>query len=820
MNNRQVTSTLKSILFCCITQISASAQTAETGGIIKGKLFGGNTPLTTGIQVGLYKAKDTTLIRKTLTNDTQEYIFNKLPDGAYLIGTGGLGYKKVFSGPYVLDAAHQTIIAAEHLVIPEAQELRQVDIQAKVPLVERRGDKVILNVAASALSAGNTAIDILSRAPGVSIDNTGRISLKGKAGVTILINNKPTYLSPEQVTNLLRATAASTIQSIEILANPSAKYDAAGSGGIINIKLKKSSGSGTNATLTAAGGYGTYYKSNGGINFNHQAKQLNIFGDYNYTNNKEYEDLSVQRSTAAGTEETFFNQQAKQAYLRRNHSYKAGVDYNLNENHVLGFLVSGYQNNVDVTDHIRTLIGSQALKTDSIILAENPGTNRYQNQTYNLNYKGVLDTMGQEFNADLDFSRVRNLEQVSYNNTFYDNGGMPYKPAYSFRNTMPSKIDIWAGQLNYTYPFNSKMKLETGVKASQVNTDNDFQSANLINGNWMNDASARNRFTYKEQVSAAFASLHKDFASTTLQVGLRTELTHSEGNSVTLQQVTKRSYLNLFPNLSIQQVLSKDHELGFSYSRRIDRPDYQSLNPFVYYADLYTLSQGNPLLKPQYSNAFELSYGYKKKTNVSLSYTNTSDVITTTLLADTIQKTLLMSEQNLASRRTVSMNVSRPVDLTSWWSTSNDLSLYYSRFSSPNLMGMPFSNGKLTLMINTVQSFQINKSVSAELSANYTSSQAYGTYVARPMYGVDLGLSKEFASKRASIKLSATDVFNQRKIQIQSAVVNQDYQLSQKQESRIFRLSLSYKLGSSSAKVPRARGNSSATEQGRVKSGN
>jgi outer membrane receptor protein involved in Fe transport len=385
---------------------------------------------------------------------------------------------------------------------------------------------------------------------------------------------------------------------------------------------------------------------------------------------------------------------------------------------------------------------------------------------------------------------------------------------------MPSRIDIRAAQLNYTYSFNSKMKLETGFKASYVYTDNDFQSANLVNGNWMDDPSARNRFTYKEQVSAAFASLHKEFASTTLQVGLRTELTKSEGNSVSLQQITKRSYLDFFPNFSLQQVLNTDHELGFSYSRRIDRPDYQSLNPFIYYADLYTLSQGNPALRPQYANAFELSYGYKKTTNLSLSYTHTSDVIATTLITDTVKKTLLLSEQNLASRRTVSMNVSRPVALTPWWSTSNDLSLYLSRFSSPNLMGLPFNNGKLTLMINTVQTFVINKSVSAELSANYTSSQAYGTYIAKPIYGIDLGVSKEFAAKRASIKLSANDVFNQRQIQIRSAVANQDYQLAQKQESRIFRLSLSYKIGSNSAKAPRVRENSSATEQGRVKSGN
>jgi len=362
------------------------------------------------------------------------------------------------------------------------------------------------------------------------------------------------------------------------------------------------------------------------------------------------------------------------------------------------------------------------------------------------------------------------------------------------------------------------MKLETGIKSSYVNTDNDFRSEQQVNNTWTNDVSQSNRFSYKENVNAVYVNLHKDLNSTTVQIGLRTELTHTEGKSITLQDESIRDYIDFFPSLSINQTISKDNVIGISYSRRIDRPDYQALNPFIYYVDLYTLSQGNPTLRPQYANSFEINYGHKQL-NISFGYTRTKDVITTTVLTDTIKKTVLLFDQNLAYRRTLSATISRPINLTNWWSTDNDITIYNSRFASPNLLGMPFKNEKTTLEISTIHTIKLSPTVNAELSANYTSSQVYGTYIAKPIYGMDLGVSKSFASERANIKLGINDIFDQRQIKIRSAILNQDYRLHQKQESRIFRLTFTYNFGSNTIKAIRDRSNSSSPEQGRVKSG-
>ncbi|MCX2449691.1 outer membrane beta-barrel family protein [Pedobacter sp. PLR] len=797
------------------------AQTKAPAYQIKGKVLDENQQELIYALVNLYQSKDSALVTGTLTNEQGEFNFLKALEGSYLIEVESMGYQKKFHGPFLVNTSHQMITITNIAMQPETKQLNAVTIFAKKPLIERKNGKVILNVASSTIASGNTAMEILSKAPGVTADNEGNFSLRGKAGVNIMIDGKLTYLSTAQLSHLLRATPGSSIQNIEIISNPTAKYDAAGTGGIININLKKNSSYGTNGNFQIGGGYGTFYKSDVGISLNHRSKKVNIFGNYNYGNNKEYEDLFVKRSTKAQESLTYFDQEAKQNYFKRNNTYKAGIDYYLNDHQIIGFMASGYVNNNKTTDLILTKIGAHPGTTDSTVLGDNPGKSTFRNQSYNLNYKAVLDTSGQEFNADIDYSRIKNTEQTTYQSQFTDANGTAFKSPLIFRNSTPAKINIFAAKLDYAYPFNPELKLETGLKSSYVNTDNDFQSAELQDNSWINDPTKSNRFTYKESINAAYAALHKTFeGGTNVQIGLRTELTHSEGNSITLQNLLKRSYLDFFPNFAINHSLSKDHDLGFSYSRRIDRPGYQSLNPFIYYADLYTLSQGNPALKPEYANALELTYGYQKKTNFALAYTKTKDVIATTLLTDTIKKTLLLYEQNLASRSTISFNINRPVVLTNWWSTNNDVTLYYSRFSSPELMGAPFKNGKTTFILNTTQTFLINKTLNAELAANYTSGQAYGTYIAKPIYGIDLGISKSFASERANLKFAINDVFNTREIKINSAIPLQDYRLSQKQESRIFRLTFNYNFGSTVIKPARERSNSSELEQNRVKSGN
>ena len=698
------------------------------------------------------------------------------------------------------------------------QQLNTVSVKAKKPLIQRKGDKVILNVANSVLAAGNSAFDILSKAPGVTVDNEGNISLKGKRGVSIMLNGKLTYLSTEQLTSLLRSTSGNSIESIEIMSNPSAKYDASGSAGIINIKLKKNQSEGTNGNITAGSGYGKYYKYNGSLMLNHRVNKVNLYGDYNYSENKDFQDLNVNRSNSSDAEQTFFNQKGREVYLHKDNSYRGGIDYYLNDKSVLGFSINGSFKNVGINSENRTFMGNKPLAYDSSVMAINPGTSKYMDQTYNLNYKITIDPLGQELNADVDYAHFFSNNKTVYNNYFYNASGNPLKAPLIYRNATPANVNILVGKVDYTLPLTSKMKFETGVKNSYVRTDNDFKFENLQSDAWNNDTSRSNKFIYKERVSAVYANLHKEYKSTSIQIGLRAEFTHSEGNSLTAKSLIKRNYLDLFPSIFINQTLASNHEVGVSYSRRIDRPDYQSLNPFLYFSDLYTYNQGNPLLNPQYTNAFEFSYGYKKIFNATLGYNMTRDVITTALLTDSIRKTLLIKDQNMERENTLSLNVSMPLAITKWWNTNGEVTLYHTNYSTPELMGIAFNSSKFTWLANTTHTFQLNQTLGAELTASYQSAQIYGTYRVKPICGVDMGLSKSFSDNKMNLKFSATDVFNQREANISSAIEQQDYQLYQKPETRVFRLTFSYNFGSKLIKAVRERANGSSVEQNRVKS--
>jgi hypothetical protein len=811
------------ILFLFILQVFAVdvyAQESKSGITIRGKaLENAKTPIVYA-SVSLLSLKDSTLIRGTLSDIDGSFIFNKVSKGTYIIAIESTGYRKSYSEIYKVDTNSNVLLLKDIYLKSDARQLDLVNISAKKALIERKNGNVTINVENSILAAGNSALEILSKAPGVSVDQEGNISLKGKRGVNVMIDNKLTYLSSTQLTELLRSTNGNSIKTIELIGNPSAKYDASGSGGIINIKLKKNTGFGTNGSVDLTGGHGRYHKLNTGINLNHRNKNLNIFGHYDYADSKDFENLSVIRSNKSGNEVTYFNNYGGDVNSRKNHNYKAGIDYYFNDNNVLGMVVTGYNRKGHSVNHSTTLIGSKPAVVDSLIQASNPLASKYSNQTYNLNFKSVMDTLGQELNIDIDYSRFNSNNQTVYNNYYYNTNGDLLKAPVIFRTMTPTKVDIWVGKIDYTYAITPKLKLETGLKSSIVQTDNDFSFENFSTDSWNNDVLKSNRFIYNENINAAYFNLNQEFKATTVQLGLRAEQTVSKGNSLTVQKLIKRNFLDFFPNVNVSQQLSRNQELGIAYSRRIDRPEYESLNPFLSYADIYTFSRGNPYLNPQYANSFDLNYSYKKTLNISVGYLHTKDVITSTLLTDTVNKTLILTDQNLASRTTYNFSANRPFMITKWWNTANDVTVYYSRFSSPNLMGMPFKNGKTTYSLNTVHTFQLSSSLSSELSFNYTSPQVFGTYIARPIYGTDFGFSKSFASKKANVKMAVSDIFNTNITMVSSAIANQNYQLAQKQESRVFRVTFTYNFGSSLIKAIRERSNGSDAEQGRVKSGN
>lgn len=771
--------------------------------------------------VSLLNQKDSAVVKGGLSDEKGNYAFT-VKQGNYLVKVTMIGYQKGLSAP--IASGNATIIVPVIKMVPASKTLQTVTITGTRPLIERRIDRTVMNVENSVLAAGNSAMEILERAPGVTVDKDDNISLKGKQGVTVMINDKLTYLSSAQLATLLRSTDGNTIQSVEIITNPSAKYDAAGNSGIINIKLKKNKQSGTNGSVSQTIARGKYFRDNSSLTLNHKEGNFNFFGNLNRGDRKRVNTIDIQRNVTGGGTTTYFDQHNDMYNNSHNNNYRVGADWDMSKKNTIGFVASGYYNPEVDTNANRTNLGNQPGAFNSYQATYSGIRQTYKNFAVNLNDRWQIDTAGQSLSIDVDYSKFKNSSIAQYDTYFYNNNGSIAAPTQMLRNQTPSAIDIKTAKADYTLPLTKTLKFEAGVKFSNVKTDNDLAAQRNTAAGYVNDATLSNHFIYNEKIDAGYVNLSKSYKNTSIQAGIRAEYTKSEGDLVTTNQIVDRSYLNFFPSLFINQTISKKNELGFNYSRRIDRPGYDNLNPFVYFLDQYTYSQGNPFLKPQYTDSYELNYTYNHTINVSLGYSRTTDVITQLLLTDTVKKATFQTDLNLRVQNSYNLNINSPYTITKWWTGNINLTAFYLGFKSNgqqsgNLSSGNINDGKITYQIKATQTFALAKNFKAELMGNYQSSLVYGYFHIKPQYAVDFGLSRSFAQKKLNVKLSVSDIFNIRTNNVTSVSQGNIIEIHQKNETRIGRLTLTYNFGNNKIKA-RQHETGADSEKNRVKGSN
>lgn len=796
----------------CSSVRSIAAEGTDIGGKV---LDTQNKPLDY-VTVSLLRLKDSTLLKTAVSDAKGAFSFKGIAPGEYSVVLSQIGMKRFTSKP-VLVATGQSFLDLGTMVMePENNHLRAVTVTAQKPLIERKGDKLIVNVSASSVSAGSTALEVLQRAPGVSLDKDDNISLRGKQGVLVMLDGKPTYMSAADLTNMLRNMQSNEIEALEIIANPSARYEAEGKSGIINIRLKKNKNFGTNGTLTAGGAYSGFRKLNGGLSLNNRSKGLNLFGNYNFGDSESEQLMDIDRVNDYAGIRSIFRQTTRGGRSRRNHNFKVGADWSLNKNHTLGLLVNGYFNRSEEHDANTTLISSTQGVLDSTVNTLNTGRSKYRNMSYNVNYRGKLDSSGRELNIDLDYSNNYSSEHTIYDNVYsYIASNTEVKEL--LRSLTPAHIDIYAVKADYVHPFGKAFKLEAGYKSSWVRTDNDFQFSRYMNNDWQNESGRSNHFVYDENVNAAYLSFRTEMKKWNLQAGLRMEQTNSRGHMITTGQVVKRHYLDFFPSAAINYEANEKNSFSFSYSRRITRPEYDALNPFEYFIDKYTFNRGNPFLNPEYTNTFDLSYTFLKKYILSAGFSRTTDGITEVLLADAEKSALFQTRENLSEQLSYSLNLSLPLSFTKWWSGNTNINLFRNQFKSPDLNGQALDNDQTSLQLFSTQNFTLNKTASLELSGEYQTRVVYGAFMIKPRYAVDLGLNKSFLNKKLNLKMAMVDIFKTRYGKISSAYPGLDYSVFQRRDSRMLRMSLTYKFGSNEVKPSRNRATGLEAEAGRIK---
>jgi hypothetical protein len=614
----------------------------------------------------------------------------------------------------------------------------------------------------------------------------------------------------------LKNIPSDAISKIEIIGNPGSKYDAAGSNGIINIRMKKNKLFGTNGNLSLGAGYGIYPKWNAGLSLNHRNKNLNVYSDFRKGYSESFNELTYNSIiTNAGTT----------TYQDRNNywnpvstwvSYKAGMDYTIGKNSILGILIKGSDNNTDALTNNTTTFKNAALQPFNKILTTKTDQQKLISQSYNVNFKQTLDSLGSEWSADADYITYnRKAEDINYNN-FTDGEGNSYRAPYVFRNGSPAQINIKSVKADYTKVFSSTLKMEAGLKYSYVNNDNLLSVDSLGNNNkWQTDFNRTNNFIYTEKIAASYLNFTKEWKKISVQLGLRAEQTNYKANSKTLNLLNDSTYLNFFPSAFITYKINEQHTLNASYSRRINRPSYQSLNPFVTFIDPFTQFEGNPNLRPSFTQSFELKHSFKNFLYSTLSYSYTKAQTTNVILQDKETGAVRNITANVGNSNYISLNESASLQPTKWWSIDNSVS-FSTGFNSSTYPGYEFNQTFFGVDASVENSFQLSKTVKAQLSGYYSTPYRDGITRVRSNYGASGGLQKTMWSGRANLRLSYSNIIGPAAYRSQYLSEELNIKWVNRWEGRRVSLSFNYKFGNKNVKSSRQRSTAAGAEANRV----
>lgn len=765
----------------------------------------------------LLTAAGDSLVKSEVTGKEGRYAFTRIAPGQYKVIATLMGYKPVASAPFACTAGPA---AVADLVLGEmtVNQLGEVTVTAKMPVIEQQVDRVVVNVENSIAAAGNSALEVLQKLPGVTVHADGSIALQGKRGVTVMLNGKPTYLGSADLVNLLANMPGNQVSKVELMTNPPAKYDAAGNAGIINIISPKKDRQGLNGSYNLGLGYGNYHKFNTGVNLYYNTGKVRLSGSYDYANNKGIRKSALNRVVDETGGSTFFDQRSDGTQRKGSNALATGLDYLINRRNTVGVSVSGLWNDTKNNDLSRTFIGDARLAVDSSLRVFNRERLGFNNGNVNLNYRLAMDSSRSELSLDLDASRFTSNGDTYLDNFYYAGEDAPSRSPLYLRSLLAARIDIRSAKLDYGRRVGKTVKLETGFKASRVRTDNDFDFDSYEEGNWVPDRLRTNRFVYDENIVAAYVNVNGKLGpKTEVQAGLRAEYTASKGNSVTLNNVVNRSYANFFPSVFIARTLNDHHTLNLSYSRRIDRPSYQDLNPFLYFNDPYSFQQGNPYLTPQFTDNVSVSHTYKDFLTTSAGVSTTRDVITQVTEQDDLSKVILITSRNLDARRNYSLSVSAPYEWTSWWNSFVYLQGFYQQYVAGEYLGQSLENGQFSVQLYTSQSFTLAENLSAEINVNYLSPSNMGIFRFRSQGGIDLGIRQKIMAGKGDLKLSFNDVLNTRYTRMRTGYGNMDLTLWSRKETRQVRVHFTYRFGHAKARPPRKADPGNEEEKKRVR---
>lgn len=769
--------------------------------------------------VSLLSARDSAVVKLSVTDKDGRFALEAVP-GQYLVYVSHVAYIPMYSK--VFEVSNNNVTLEELVPAPAEKAIQGVTVTSRKPMVEVKADRTILNVEGTINATGNDALELLRKSPGVTVDKDDNISLSGKNGVQVYIDGKPSPLAGTDLANYLKSLQSTQIESIELITNPSAKYEAAGNAGIINIRLKKNKTFGFNGSVNGGWNIGTYAKYNTGMALNYRYKKINLFGNYNYNRNKNQSRFNLFRTSSA---DSSFDQKSLMVNKNENHGFKAGMDFYATGKSTFGVMVNGNISDSRSDNQSITHIAYMPSKlVDRLLIADNLSSGDRTNMNFNANYR-FADTSGHELNIDADYGFYSGKLNQYQPNRIYDATGTVLKQQEIYNTLTPSDIDIYSLKVDYEQNF-KKGRLGYGGKVSYVKTDNTFQRFNQTGSASLEDNN--NNFNYRENINAVYANYNRQFKGVMVQAGVRIEHTHSKGHSVgfrydydlgakiPVDTLLDRNYTNAFPSAAITFNKNPMKQWSITYSRRIDRPSYQNLNPFEFNLDKYTFQRGNPTLRPQYTNSIGITHIYKYKLTTTLNYSHVADVFSTIPKSEGTKA--FITSENIAQQDIISLNVSMPVQYK-WYSLFFNVNSYYSSYKG-QATDYNVDVNVFSFNIFAQQTFRLAKTTTAELSGFYTAPSVWqGAFQTKALGSLDAGIQQVLFKGKMSAKATLTDIFRTFRFYSTNNTTGQTVRANGSWESRQFRINLSYRFGSNQVKAARQRQTSIEEENKRTQGG-
>ena len=799
------------LLITCIGLLPAQAQT-ENALLLKVKT-GSGTPVAHAT-VELLRP-DSSLVKISVTDTAGTSYFNQLANGEYYLRISSVGFAPYQSSLITIKGRTELPVI---ILNAGTETLGTVTVTARKPFIEMRPDKTIVNLEVGITNVGTTALEALEKLPGVTVDKDGNISLKGKSGVLILLDGKQTYMDAAQLSSMLGGMSAAQLSQVEIMDQPSARYDAAGNAGIINIKTKKEKQKGFNGSISSAYSQGFYPKNNNSLQLNYRSGRFNYFANYSFNRNESFTNVYALRRYYEADGKTVASQLEQPSRFHGKgytHNLRVGTDYFVNSKTTLGVTANGLLLKRNSQGGNNALWMNAGGRTDSLISTQSTSGTDFTTGGANFNFRHQFSS-DRELTADVDVLRYQ-LESDQY---FENKLLFPQTYTEASRAAVPSRINIISAKADYSQQVKS-VKVEAGWKSSHITTNNKAAHEYRDGNQWRTDLGKSNHFLYEENIHAVYTNAQTEKGAWNLQGGLRYETTsyaaEQLGNALRKDSSFSRSYNSLFPSLFVSYQADSSHRLSFTANRRIDRPAFQNLNPFVFIINKYTYQQGNPFMRPQYTWNFEATHQFKEVLTTGISYSSTKDYISQVFPADT-SGIIIYTNGNIGRLQQWGFDVGMQLSPLPFWSFNANAVI--NRKKLEGALWKEYSARITQYTISMAHQFKLPKGWSGELSGFYNSrSQVDLQEVLDPAGQLSAGIGKNIFNNKVSLKLAVRDIFYTQWMKGLTYFDGADEYFKLTRDTRVATFSATWRFGKG-ARTTRRNTGSAADEIQRVGAGN